>query len=123
VRYISSTADEMTRTFRVELEIPNPSRRLVHGVSSEMHLPLPPVSAHLVSPAILTLADDGTLGVKLVNDQGIVEFHPATIIGDGPQGVWLGGLPKSATFITVGQEFVVAGQKVEPVPEEPVPAS
>lgn len=123
VRYISTTADDTTRTFRVELEIPNPTRRLSQGVSSEMHLPLPPLSAHLVSPAILTLADDGTLGVKLVNEEGVVEFHPASVVADGPEGVWLAGLPERATFITVGQEFVVAGQKVEAIPEESTPAS
>ena len=123
VRYISSVADEATRTFRVELEIANPERRVVQGLSAEMRLPLAPRSAHLVSPAILTLADDGTLGVKLVNDQGVVEFHPVSIVEDGPQGVWLAGLPERATFITVGQEFVAAGQKVEAIPEPLVPAS
>jgi multidrug efflux system membrane fusion protein len=123
VRYISAVADEATRTFRIELEIPNPSRRVMQGISSEMHLPLAPVAAHLISPAILTLADDGTVGVKLVNDEGLVEFRPVTIIGDGPEGVWLAGLPQRATFITVGQEFVVDGQKVEAIPEEPAPAS
>src|SRR3546814_18097233 len=75
-RYISAVADEATRTFRIELEIPNPSRRVMQGISSEMHLPLAPVAAHLISPAILTLADDGTVGVKLVNDEGLVEFRP-----------------------------------------------
>jgi multidrug efflux system membrane fusion protein len=123
VRYISAVADEATRTFRIELEIPNPSRRVMQGISSEMHLPLAPVAAHLISPAILTLADDGTVGVKLVNDEGLVEFRPVTIIGDGPEGVWLAGLPQRATFITVGQEFVIDGQKVDAIPEEPAPAS
>jgi multidrug efflux system membrane fusion protein len=123
IRYVSTMADETTRTFRVELEIPNPSRRVVQGVSSELHLALAPLPAHLVSPAILTLADDGTLGVKLVNDEEVVEFHPATIVADGPEGVWLAGLPREATFITVGQEFVTAGQKVEAMPETGAPAS
>jgi multidrug efflux system membrane fusion protein len=123
VRYISTVADETTRTFRVELEIPNPARRVMQGISSEMRLPLAPLAAHLVSPAILTLADDGTVGVKLVNDGGVVEFRPVSIIGDGPDGVWLAGLPDQVTFITVGQEFVVDGQKVEAVPEASVPSS
>lgn len=123
IRYISAVADETTRTFRVELEVPNPSRRVMQGISTEIRLPLPPQPAHLVSPAILTLADDGTLGVKLVNEAGIVEFHPAQIVADGPEGVWLAGLPHRATFITVGQEFVTAGQRVEAIAEGAVPAS
>lgn len=123
VRYISKVADEATRTFRVELEIPNPTHRVTQGISSEIRLPLERQAAHLVSPAVLTLADDGTIGVKLVNDAGAVEFHPVSIIADGPDGVWLAGLPSHATFITVGQEFVIDGQKVEAIPEEPVPAT
>jgi len=123
VRYVSSVADQTTRTFRVELEVPNPDMQVKQGVSTELRLPLPPRLAHLVSPALLTLADDGTLGVKLVNEEGIVEFYPASIIGDGPEGVWLEGLPERATFIVVGQEFVTAGQKVEPVPEGAMPTS
>lgn len=123
VRYISTVADETTRTFRVELEIPNPTRRVMQGISSEMRLPLAPLLAHLVSPAILTLADDGTLGVKTVTDDGIVEFRPVTIIEDGPDGVWLAGLPMRATFITVGQEFVADGQKVNGIPEPAAPTS
>src|SRR3546814_12130379 len=86
-RYISAVADEATRTFRIELEIPNPSRRVMQGISSEMHLPLAPVAAHLISPAILTLADDGTVGVTLVNDEDPVEFHPVPITGDGPEEI------------------------------------
>lgn len=117
VRYISATADEATRTFRLELEVENPDRRIVQGLSSEIRLPVKELPAHLVSPAILTLADDGQLGVKTVNAEDVVEFHPVTIIDHGPEGVWIAGLPPLATVITVGQEFVVAGQRVEPVPE------
>lgn len=117
VRYISATADEATRTFRLELEVENPDRRIVQGLSSEIRLPVKELPAHLVSPAILTLADDGQLGVKTVSAENVVEFHPVTIIDHGPEGVWIAGLPPSATVITVGQEFVVAGQRVKPVPE------
>lgn len=123
VRYISAVADETTRTFRVELEIANPSRRVVQGLSAEMRLPLAPLSAHRVSPAILTLADDGTLGVKTLAEDGTVTFRPVTIVEDGPDGIWLAGLPTRVTFITVGQEFVTDGQKVVGVPEADAPTS
>jgi multidrug efflux system membrane fusion protein len=76
-----------------------------------------------VSPAILALADDGTLGVKTVDEDGTVVFRPVTIVEDGPDGVWLAGLPERVTFITVGQEFVTDGQKVIGVPEAETPAS
>jgi multidrug efflux system membrane fusion protein len=118
IRYIGATADEQTRTFRVELEIPNPDKRVVQGLSTELRLPVADLPAHRVSPAILTLADNGDVGVKTVNAENIVEFHPVTIVGDGPDGLWLTGLPEQVTFITVGQEFVQPGQKVKPVPDD-----
>jgi multidrug efflux system membrane fusion protein len=88
-----------------------------------MRVPVAELPAHRVSPAILTLTDDGKIGVKTVNAENIVEFHAVQIVGDGPDGVWLVGLPERARFITVGQDFVVTGQKVEPVPDTNEPAS
>jgi len=52
-----------------------------------------------------------------------VEFHPVTIVADGPDGIWLAGLPPTVTFITVGQEFVQPGQKVQPVPDSGAPGA
>jgi membrane fusion protein, multidrug efflux system len=123
VRFVGSTADAKTRTFRVELEVPNPARTIVQGVSAELHLPVADLPAHRVSPAILTLAENGDVGVKTVGPGNMVEFHPVTIVSTGADGVWLAGLPPTVTFITVGQDFVTAGQKVEPVPEGAQPQS
>jgi multidrug efflux system membrane fusion protein len=121
--FVGTMADDQTRTFRVELQVPNPDRRIVEGVSAELRLPVAELPAHRVSPAILTLTDDGKIGVKTVNAENVVEFHPVQIVGDGPDGVWLAGLPERARLITVGQDFVLTGQKVEPVPETAEPAS
>ena len=90
----------------------------MQGLSSELRLPVADLPAHRVSPAILTLADNGDVGVKTLNADNVVEFHPVTIVADGPDGLWLVGLPEKVTFITVGQEFVQPGQKVQPVPDD-----
>ena len=75
------------------------------------------VKAHYLSPAVLTLSDRGVIGVKTVNAANKVEFFPVRIIADTPDGIWLTGLPETTTLITVGQEFVLTGQSVEPVYE------
>ena len=80
IRYIASVADESTRTFRIELEIANADNAIRDGVTSELRLPLPPTRAHRVSPAVLTLSDDGRIGVKVVNAQDRVEFVPVRIL-------------------------------------------
>ena len=79
------------------------------------------VIAHRVSPAILTLTDDGMIGVKTLGPDNRVRFHPIQIIGDGADGVWLSGLPNRITLITVGQEFVAEGQTVRPIDEADLP--
>jgi len=49
---------------------------------------------------------------------GQVQFHKAELVAEDRDGVWIAGLPDRLMIITVGQEFVRPGQKVEPVPHE-----
>ena len=80
-----------------------------------MNLPGTQVLAHKISPSLLTLDLEGNLGIKIVNDNGLVEFHPVVITQSDTNGVWVTGLPESATVIVVGQGYVVPGQLVEAV--------
>jgi multidrug efflux system membrane fusion protein len=43
---------------------------------------------------------------------------PVKIVADGADGVWVAGLPKTVTVITVGQEYVGDGQEVIIVAED-----
>jgi len=115
IRFIAAEAEATTRTFRIEVEMPNPDAGIPDGITAEIRLPLDVVAAHRVSPAILSLTDDGAIGVKTLGPDNRVRFHPIRIIGDGPDGVWLSGLPERITLITVGQDFVAEGQIVHPV--------
>jgi len=117
VRFIGKSADQATRTFRVELEVPNSSGNLRDGVTAEIHVKSDTVEAHKISPAILSLDDKGTVGVRIVDAKKKVQFIPVTIVADGTDGVWVAGLPKTVTVITVGQEFVTPGQEVDTAPE------
>ncbi|HZH26329.1 MAG TPA: efflux RND transporter periplasmic adaptor subunit [Azospirillaceae bacterium] len=114
--FIAASADPATRTFRVELHVPNPDGRVVDGLTAQLRLPVAERMAHRVSASSLTLADDGTIGVKLVGPDDRVAFVPVRIQGDGPEGtVWIAGLPEQVRLITVGQEFVAHGEPVRPV--------
>ncbi|MBL6946526.1 MAG: efflux RND transporter periplasmic adaptor subunit, partial [Rhodospirillales bacterium] len=117
VRYVSKVGAEETRTFRVEVEVDNPNGKIAEGLTTELRLPLGRVFAHRVSPAVLTLSDKGVVGIKAVGNGDVVEFFPAQLIADTPDGIWLGGLPEQLRLITVGQEFVRIGQHVVPVQE------
>ena len=47
-----------------------------------------------------------------------IPVYAAEIAGDGPEGVWLAGLPETIRLITVGQGFVKAGQIVRALGDE-----
>ncbi len=115
VSYVGTVADEVTRTFTVEIEIDNPHGRMIEGLTAELTLPIDQVTGHRVSPAVLSLSADGDVGIKAVDENDLVVFHPIEILGGTEDSIWVGGLPDTLTMIVVGQEFVRAGQKVEAV--------
>lgn len=117
VRFVANKADDATRTFRVEVQLPNPDNKLRDGVSADIHIPVRELPAQKISPGILVLDDNGAVGVRIVKN-GIVQFLPVQIVSDNPSGMWVSGLPDKVTVITVGQEFVADGEHVEAVPEK-----
>lgn len=113
LRYIAGQADPETRTYAVELLVPNPDGRLIAGTSALMRLPLEDVSAHRLEPATLTLNEAGEFGIKSVDDNGLVRFHKADIVRNENNMVWLANLPETLNVITVGQGFVSSGDQVD----------
>ena len=107
----------------MELEIPNAGHKIRSGLTGELTLPLSPIRAHVVSPAVLTLSDGGRIGVRIVDDSDIVRFVPIRILSDSAEGLWVSGLKDGQRLITVGHEYVKAGQKVQPVPESAKPGA
>ena len=120
IRYVAPVADEATRTFTVELEVDNSDGMLRAGGSAELQVPAERVLAHRISPSLLTLDDAGNIGLKIINEDGEVEFVVADVALSTNDGVWVAGLPDLATIITVGQGFVVPGTMVNAVPESDV---
>jgi multidrug efflux system membrane fusion protein len=118
VRFVADRADPTTRTFRVEVELPNADNSLRDGVSADIHIPVKRVAAVHISPGILVLNDSGAVGVRVVQN-GVVRFVPIQIVSDGPDGMWIAGLPERVNVITVGQEFVTDGEKVKTVVDRP----
>ena len=120
VRYMAPVADEATRTFTVELAIDNSDGAYRAGTTAKLMIPGETVSAQRVSPSLLTLDDAGNLGIKTLNDAGVVEFHRADIVMSSSDGIWIAGLPHLTTIITVGQGFVNEGAVVDAVPEDDI---
>lgn len=119
VRFIASAADPETRSFAVEVAIDNPDRRRVAGGSATLRIALPEVEAMFMSPAHLSLDDDGRPGVRHVDDDNRVVFTTVRLLSIATEGAWVTGLPSEIRLITRGAGFVALGQKVRPVfPED-----
>lgn len=115
VRFVAQTSSNTTRTFKIEIEAENPSNVIVAGLTAQVRLQVGSEQAFRLSPAVLTLSDAGVVGVKSVDAQDIVQFHPVTLLEDTPAGLWVSGLPQTTRLITRGQEYVSVGQKVMPI--------
>lgn len=112
VTFLSRSADEATRTFRVEIEVPNADLAIRDGQTVEIIVASEGEAAHLIPASALTLNDDGVLGVRIV-ENGVVRFIAVTLLRDTVEGVWLAGLPETADVIVIGQEYVIDGVPVD----------
>ena len=112
VSFIATSADRNTRTFRVEIQVDNKEGTIRDGVSAEIYIESKEVFSHKISPAILSLNDQGKLGIRTVDENNSVEFREIEILEDTTEGLWVSGLNENERIITLGQEYVFQGQTV-----------
>lgn len=115
VTFLSSEADPGTRTFHLEIELPNPDLSLPAGVTTQVSLAFEAEQAHPLPPSLLSLDDAGRIGIKYVDTAGHVLFSPAEIVKSSVDTIWLAGLPSEIEVITIGQGFVKPGETVKAV--------
>lgn len=115
VRYVSSSASPTTRTYRVEVEMPNADRKIPDGITAEVVVSLKAVPATKVPRSALTISSAGDIGVRVVDSADKVQFVPVVIVEDQQDMMWLSGIADGARIILRGQDFVREGQKVATV--------
>ena len=113
ISFISPSAETATRTFEIEIEVDNSDLSFKSGITTSITIDGTNLLAHKIPPSILTLQDDGTIGVKALNDNNIVKFYPIKKVKDTIDGMWVSGLPKEINLIISGQEYVTSGQKIK----------
>jgi len=110
--FVSKSASNLTRTFKVESEIKNKKGVVRDGITSEMIIKTSKIYAHKISPSILMLNDKGILGIKVIENEDTVKFIPIDILEDSEDGIWVTGVPDKIQLIIQGQGFVENNQKV-----------
>ena len=118
IRFISKMASASTRTYRVDVAIPNADLSIPDGITAEVTIPLSAVPAAHVPRSALTFSSGGDLGVRAVDAGGKVVFVPVSVIEDEQQFMWVGGIADGTRVIVQGQDFVREGQTVETVDAE-----
>jgi multidrug efflux system membrane fusion protein len=117
ITYIARSADDISRSYRIEAEVDPNEYNLRAGVTAEILVQAAILQAHLIPASALTLDDNGSIGVKLIDDRGNVSFSNVSIVGDDTgllnPGIWITGLNGNINLVTVGQEIVFPGQQVE----------
>ncbi len=115
VRYISRDASAATRTFRIEIAVPNAEGAIPAGMTAEITVRARPADAVVLPRSVVTLSGNGDLGIRSVDKDRKVTFHPIDLVDDTPNGLVLGGIPADARIIVAGQDLVSEGDTVEPV--------
>ncbi len=113
IKFISPVAETNTRTFEFIIEANNDDLSFKSGLTTTITIDIKSVNAHKISPSILTLQDDGTVGVKALNQNNEVIFFSIEKVKDTIDGMWVTGLPDQAVIIITGQEYITEGQIVE----------
>ncbi|MBU2983317.1 efflux RND transporter periplasmic adaptor subunit [Lentibacter algarum] len=114
VTFVGTSAASETRTFLTEIEVANDDGAIPAGISAEVIIPTGEARAHFLSPSIVSLNVEGTLGVKTVDADNTVAFYPIEIVKAQIDGIWATGLPDPVNVITIGQGFVNEGETVAP---------
>ena len=115
VRFVAKTASPTTRTYRVEIEIPNADGNIPDGITAEVIVPLAPVLATRIPRSAVTFSSAGNLGLRVVDANDTVEFVPVGVVEDEQSDMWVVGLPDRSRVIVQGQDFVREGQTVDAV--------
>jgi multidrug efflux system membrane fusion protein len=112
IRYVSRDADPQTRTYHLEVTVPNPKLDVRSGLSAELRIAAGTGPAHLIPVSSLVLDSAGRQGVRYVQADGRAAFAAVNVLEETADGVWVTGLSGPVQLITVGQSYVAEGQKV-----------
>ena len=115
INYISSIADPDTRTFAVEVTIENRNNEIKVGTTAEIFVSNQIKNSHLIPSSVLSLSDDGNIGIKIISEDNVVEFIEVKVSNINNQGAYVTDLPPTIRVITVGQDYVTSGDVVNAV--------
>lgn len=112
VRHLARKASDKTRTFALEVDLPNPEGAIPSGMTAEVRLTAAVQPALTVPRSVLTLNEAGQVGLRVVGDGEVAGFLPVQLIDDIEAGFVVTGVPQGTRVIVAGQDLVRDGDTV-----------
>lgn len=112
VTYISNIAEPATRSFTIEVTVKNTQNIIRVGTTAEIYIEKEMKNIHLIPSSILSLSDEGIIGIKIIKNDNTIDFIPVDISNINNDGAYISNLPQSIKVITAGQDYVRPGEKV-----------
>jgi len=112
VKHLARKASDKTRTFALEVDLPNPDGAIPSGMTAELRLTAAAQPALTVPRSVLTLNEAGQVGLRVVVDGDLAAFLPVELIDDTEAGFVVTGVPQGARVIVAGQDLVRDGDAV-----------
>ena len=112
VKHLARKASDKTRTFALEVDLPNPDGAIPSGMTAELRLTAATQPALTVPRSVLTLNEAGQVGLRVVIEGDIAAFLPVDLIDDTEAGFVVTGVPQGARVIVAGQDLVRDGDAV-----------
>lgn len=112
IRHLARKASDKTRTFALEVALPNPDGAIPSGMTAELRLTAAAQPALTVPRSVLTLNEAGQVGLRVVGDGNVAGFVPVKLIDDIDGGFVVSGVPQGARVIVAGQDLVRDGDSV-----------
>ena len=113
VRFVAREASSATRTFPVEIALPNPGGLIPAGMTTQVELLAPAVSTVTVPRSVITLSEKGEVGLRVVGKDNLARFVMVQIIDDTEAGMIVAGVPADVRIIVAGQDLVRDGDQVD----------
>ncbi|WP_168464835.1 efflux RND transporter periplasmic adaptor subunit [Wolbachia endosymbiont of Ctenocephalides felis wCfeT] len=114
VSFISKIAEQKTGSYRVEVKVTDNEMISLQGLTARVKLPSGEKFAYKVPSSALSLNDEGSLGIKIADDDNYIAFVPVEVVDHDSNGVWVvaDNEDKSIRLITLGHLFVKPGDQI-----------
>ena len=112
ISYISQQASFPSRTLTIEAEFsPAADENVSTQITADIIVPLKQVGVTQLSAALLSLNDQGRMGVKALDNNTVI-FVPIEILSAQKDALYAIGIPEKTRIITAGHGFVTIGEQV-----------